>query len=356
MKMNENNDNIYKPKATGPILAGLALVLVLAVIVSVVCIIALSPSNNADDPQSSTTTTASTTTTTTTTTTSKEEGTQPVTPPDNPGDNDPETPPVLQATQISVPSDNAYKGPLLLIDGTNFYHVPESDLLTRSEMAQLTASQLLSKYNFKNVYLNTGGNYFVKKSEGYYLNVDTLSALNQMMAAFATESGHKDVQLRNAYYYDPAETPFCMNATGYCIDLEINVDGRIQPLKHELFREEYYNWFINNCAKFGFIHTGDTKSSTNEELYSSFRYVGIAHASYMTDNSMSLETYLDTVKNHTFDNRLVLTGADGNEWWVYYAAGTGESTPIKVIGENYSISGNNYDGFVIAINASALRS
>ena len=366
--MNENNDNIFKPKTTGPIVAAVLLVLVIAVMIVVVFVIASggSDSHQGDNTITTTTTTSGQTTTTqsttTTTTTVKNDGNDdPGTPnnpdntsgPDNPGgSDDPETPTVQTGT-ISVNTNDAYKGSLLLIDRDNNYKISSDLLISRTQMSNLSKNQLLNTYNFANVYGTTNGNYKVKSVTGYYLNVDALDAFNKMMAAFASEQGKTDVQLRNAYYYDPNED-ICLNATGYVVDLEINTENGKYPLKYTPFMETYYNWFIQNCARFGFIHNADVKNSAGEENYSSFRYVGVAHASYMYDSEMKLDEYLTFIKGYLFDNRLVMSGADGNEWWVYYVAGTGEETPIRVVGDNYEISGNNYDGFIVAINASEL--
>jgi len=220
-------------------------------------------------------------------------------------------------------------------------------------MSKLTAPYLLLNYNFKNVYGTTNGNYTVRAATGYYLDVDALDNFNKMMEAFATATGHKDVQVRNAYYYDPSEE-VCINATGLAVDLQIyTADKKTYPLKYTPLKAEYYDWFIDNCYKYGFIHIGDTKSSTGEELYSSFRYIGAAHASYITANGLTHEAYIDFIKGYKFENRLSFK-FDGTEWWIYYVPGTGEETTIKVIGDNYSVSGNNIDGFVVAVNASEL--
>ena len=373
--MNENNDNVFKTKATGPIFAAVLLVLVIAVIIVVVFIIA----SSADSGDSGENNGEAITTTTTTTTTTKNDGADGPDTPDDPGNSDtpdnpdtpddpdgPDTPddpdgpdnpggdtPTVQISTISVNTNDAYKGSLLLIDERNNYKVSSDLLISRTQMSSLSKNQLRNTYNFANVYGTTDGNYKVKSVTGYYLNVDALDAFNKMMAAFAAEQGKTDVQLRNAYYYDPSED-ICLNATGYMVDLEINTENGKYPLKYTPFMDVYYNWFIQNCAKYGFIHVADVKNSAGEENYSSFRYVGVAHATYMTDSEMKLDEYLTFIKGYLFDNRLVMTDADGNEWWVYYVAGTGEETPIRVIGENYEISGNNYDGFVVAINASAL--
>ncbi|MBE6607354.1 MAG: hypothetical protein E7633_02190 [Ruminococcaceae bacterium] len=279
----------------------------------------------------------------------------------DPGGNENQNHPSGNQT-VTVESDKIFSGPLILLGEASPYNRPVEELITRSAMGNLAANKVLSDYNFINLSSGHTGD-FILKDRNLFLDVETAEAFRKMMAAYATETGHKNIWLRNAYYYDSSEdikTTEDINeallnphAAGLAVDLQISTANGQIPLKNAYTgypSAEYYDWFVTNCHKYGFIHTGNT---TN---YSTFRYVGVAHATYMAKNGISLDEYLNTIKANTAQERLVISDDFGKEWWVYYvyASEDSDSTDITVFGELYSISGNNTDGFVVTIDTSGL--
>ena len=347
----KQENNIYKPKIGGIMLAGILLFLVVAVIAVVVIVLAKGPSTDnpavTGDPEK---TVAPGSNGSVSSGTSSETVTTAV------PDTDPVTPGGVTVDEIVVDSVDLHKGPLILVNADHPFRIDTEMLIPRSEMAKLSASALLETYNFKNVYGTGAGNYKVKATTGFYLDVDALSAFNKMMAAYVEEKGNTDVQLRNAYYYDAAEE-LCHNATGLVVDLEIYSLTKMAtyPLKYSPMKADYYDWFVDNCYKYGFIHLRDVKTSNGEEKYSSFRYVGIGNAAAIKTKGLNLESYIELIKGYRFENRLVFS-AGGSEYWAYYVPATGTETAIKTVGRDYVLSGNNIDGFVVALNASELGS
>jgi|GEM_PF-2391575 len=353
----EKKNNVFKPNAAGIVLAAVVLVLIAVIVVLVVILLKTGSAgdNNGDNgPEVIVTSTDAPNDPVTTTVTEPAGGTDPVTEvtttTKKSGQSDPEG---VTTGEVQMDNSKVYTGALILVDADHPYMKDKTKLLTRTEMGKLSAGQLLSEYNFRNIYGTTGGNYSVRGATGYYLDSDALNALNSMMAVFAEETGHNDVQVRNAYYYDASEE-VCINATGLVVDLQIYTkDGKVYPLKYDPKKAEYYDWLVDNCYKYGYIHIGDSKSSSGEELYSSFRYVGEAHAACMATKGLTHDAYIELIKGYRYENRLTFT-ADNTEWWVYYVPGSGIETTVKVIGNSYTILGNNIDGFVVAINASQL--
>ncbi len=272
-----------------------------------------------------------------------------------------QTPPPSGNKTVTVENDKIFSGPLILLGETSLYQRPVEELITRAEMGKLTASKVRSDYNFINLSGGHTGD-FILKDNLLYLDADTAAAFRKMMAAYVAETGHKNIWLRNAYYYDKSEdiastediNEALLNphAAGLAVDIQISTENGQLPLKNAYSgypSAEYYDWFVTNCHKYGFIHTGDTNS------YSTFRYVGVAHATYMAKNNISLEEYLNAVKANTSQNRLVISDDSGKEWWVYYVySSEEETTSVTVFGDLYTISGNNTDGFVVTIDTSGL--
>ena len=272
-----------------------------------------------------------------------------------------QNPPANNKT-VTLENGKIFSGPLILLGETSLYGRPVEELITRSEMGKLSAFKIHSEYGFINLSSGHTGD-FILKDNLLYLDADTAEAFRKMMAAYVAETGHKNIWLRNAYYYDKGEDIAATedineallnpHAAGLAVDIQISTaSGTTIPLKNAYAgypMAEYYDWFLANCHKFGFIHTGDTNS------YSSFRYIGVAHATYMAKNNISLEEYLSAVKAKTPKDRLVISDDSGKEWWVYYVSSSeGETTDITVFGDLYSVSGNNTDGFVVTIDTSGL--
>ena len=91
-----------------------------------------------------------------------------------------------------------------------------------------------------------------------------------------------------------------------------------------------------------------TKGSTYK-----FRYVGVPHAAYMTENSLCLEEYLEQLKSYTLQQPLDYE-AGGKSYCIYYVpAEKSGSTDVSVpTDKEYSISGNNMDGFIVTVEMS----
>ncbi|MCR5717487.1 MAG: hypothetical protein K6F80_00430 [Oscillospiraceae bacterium] len=127
-----------------------------------------------------------------------------------------------------------------------------------------------------------------------------------------------------------------------------------------------YAWLDEHSAEYGFIvrypegkdSYFDDDITTHREA--TFRYVGIAPATYIKENELCLEEFLEVIKNYTVDEMLnVSSGAA--EYGMYYVpvgSSVGEtsfSVPAEAI--SYEISGNNMDGFIItaALNEAAAK-
>ena len=87
---------------------------------------------------------------------------------------------------------------------------------------------------------------------------------------------------------------------------------------------------------------------------SAYRYVGVAHATYMTANNLCLEEYVEYLKANVDDkNPLSVTGADGKVYNVYYYSVNGSATIKIPTNFAYTVSGTNDGGVVVTIDRSA---
>lgn len=366
MSAHSNGNNVYKPKLTGFLIAAIALVLlVIALLVSTILILSMSARNagQTTPPDATTPPVVSGDTTTptvtdddpaqTTTTVSEDGPDEPITP-----DNDPPQPidPNRTPTKVtpdeitlSLPASGVNEGSLLLLDETHPYTKDPALLISRTDMAKLSAEKLLEIYGFERIAGNTG-NYSIKNAN-LFINSEALYYFNEMLEDYVKESGNTDVQIRNAYYCsgDPNDIESVEHSTGYYLDLQIYRSNGTYPLNYETLKADYYDWFVKNCWKYGYLHVRDI-----DNKYSSFRFVGAAHAAAMNKYSFNMTQYLSAISVYSYDTRMKVTDGFGWEWWVYYVRSVGGETSVRALGNenSYRISGNNTDGYVIAINSS----
>ena len=72
----------------------------------------------------------------------------------------------------------------------------------------------------------------------------------------------------------------------------------------------------------------------------------------MKENNICLDEYISLLReNYKFSSEhLVFQGADGKSYEVYYYASSGPLTHVPVPkNDEYTISGNNMDGFIITV-------
>ena len=128
-----------------------------------------------------------------------------------------------------------------------------------------------------------------------------------------------------------------------------------------------YDWLYENAHKYGFIvrypadipesDTGDNAGKSFSAITGVtdyayvFRYVGIAHATYIYQNELCLEEYIELLRtSHNYGTSLSIKGADSRSYEVYYFASTGDSTELQVPTKYaYEISGDNMNGYIVTV-------
>ena len=252
--------------------------------------------------------------------------------------------PVEGYSTIYLSQSEIYTGDLLLINGTNRYHVPDAK-----------NSKLVSLYNqagFRTVYRLKNAHVALDVN----IIFDFANMLGSLKATYASRSLSSDVLLiQNAgVVNDPASVPATSdeNISGLSFDIRVFITAGEQAGKTRRLNEDEQKWLADNCAAYGFVlRYGEGKSDITGkgvDLFH-FRYVGIPHSTYMKANNLCLEEYVDLVKSFSYDKPLsIKVGSASYE--VYYVRSTGSSTAAKVpAGAEYTVSGNNVDGFIVTV-------
>ncbi len=172
------------------------------------------------------------------------------------------------------------------------------------------------------------------------LNETAMAAAHKMLTAaknsvkqnpVTIDAAYDVVKFGSSYEYDTALAILLS-------DFESTGDER-KPLS-----AEYKAWFEKNAATYGFIAM---------DVEDGYRYVGVAHAKYIKDNSLTLADYITYLKEETDTTKVLTIKVEGTEYAVYYQACKKAGDSIKVP-ENaeYTLSGTNEGGVIVTVKLS----
>ena len=251
-------------------------------------------------------------------------------------------------TYINKTKGDIHRGELVLINSENEYQFEDENILQ-------------SVYDFKN------RSYKVKDKD-VKLCETVIAHLNDLLGDFETESGDHTVNVISGYRTRPhqqrlldqkitqtdtataamwvAKPGFSEHHSGLAFDFGIyNDDGT----SFEYTGTKRYAWINQNCHKYGFIvRYQESKKDITKIAYEPwhFRYVGIPHAYIIAENNYCYEEYIDYIKGFEFSKQHLAVKVDGKSYEIYYTNQTKLPVPKK---GDYTVSGNNVDGFIITI-------
>ena len=322
----------------GGMLALLALILIVAVVVTAVVFLTKGVIHLINKPEETTT--------------------------DSTGGNNP--PPTLSWNNAYVTlqhaNTNKNVGDLILVNAQNRY-----------DLTDAISSKLTNLYGYE----GHGSYYVITGSESTFVRTTMLQSLKQMVVAlvdanpntlgttsesdrlyifdaYRTTSQQTDGNASNPSRY-PEAAGYTEHHTGLAVDLKVLSKGATISL-----RDNEYEWLEAHCAEYGFVIRYDASKSAltgiADEPYH-LRYVGVPHATYMTERDLCLEEYLELIRNsHKYDQSPLEITAGEQEYLVYYVeanaaeGATFTSIPVPPASEGtYTISGDNMNGFIVTV-------
>ncbi len=311
----------------------------------------------------------------------------------------------VEYTRITLPYSDVAKGDLLLLNADHEYVFPKikecktiSDIesldnsgetLGQLDVDRITkeiidnfnyddiqnkekflASVIISKYFYGgNNDSGTYGRYYILRNKYRILRLDVIYHLRDMMADFSTKTKITSAMLYSTYrsyddqkdlydaYPDTAAKPGCSDyhlGTTFSFG-QMNTDGTIED--SFISRNSAAGlWLKNNMANYGFImrYPSYSHEITGYSIPDQLRYVGIPHATYIMKNGLCLEEYLDEMRStYLFDSPMLISCADGWDYLCYFvpAVANGDTSVPVPSNCEYTVSGNNVDGFIVAIMA-----
>lgn len=259
-------------------------------------------------------------------------------------------------TYSAVPTKNKFYGDLILVNDDNeYFSLADEDLINIFDMNNERNIEFFTVAENTYTILRPVYDPMVKMIEDFYklYKNDTL----QIYGSYRSKKYQQEIYERFEGQKDEDGFPRAAlpghseHETGYAFDFTETVDLDYQGTGD-------FAWINENCYKYGFVvrYTKEKTKITNirpEPWH--FRYVGIAHATYMTKNNLCLEEYIDLLRNNYKyeDEHLLITDDDGMHYEVFYVpSDDGEETTNVPVpnGYKYEISGNNSDGFIVTIH------
>lgn len=310
------------------VFAALAVIIVLLLIASVMLALEIAGTHDAGDPSD---------TTPSDTSSSQLDG------------ND--TPTHTGYTAFMYDSARSAEGPLVLVNSSHKYVFPA------------TTASLVDIRSSRNK--NANGDHSYGCDYDKLMNADALKAFNSMMDAFYTATGNGYGLVTAAYRSAEEQDALGLETkggysdhhTGCLVTLKFYMDGIMYSINDSKFAEDYA-WLAEHAADYGFVvrYPDNKVSVTGVSGYSNaYRYVGMAHAAYMKANNLCLEEYIELLKSHTLaDQHLSATDSNGIRYEIYrIPVSSAEQTSVQVPeGKQYTISGDNDDGLIVAVKLS----
>ena len=248
----------------------------------------------------------------------------------------------IQFIQTTKSAAAIHEGILLLVNPENEYKFPE------------TAEKSLVYIDDYRVKAEDGRFVYTLSKQQYKLQMSAIDSLNAMMLKNYEITGdiikisdaYRTLEAQEGMDFDPG---YSDHHTGYCFSIRNNADSSVLDAEH---------WIYENCHKYGFVVRypagKENWTGIKEEYTYCLRYVGVPHATYMYENNLCMEEYLDLLKNSysSAAKRLTISAADGFLYDVYYvAASNSEITTIDVPTSDfsYTVSGDNRSGFIVTV-------
>ena len=247
-------------------------------------------------------------------------------------------------------------------EGTGGISVPTGYTTTTLDPALIKAGNLL-QIDANNPYNGTPTNlkiigperaknqngeviYYAHNTVNYALTAETMEALNKMMLAFYEETQNTNVYVSAAYDQSAANQISALHATATAITLHCYTEA---PAHATIYGVEEYEWIYEHAHEYGFV-----RASSKQGEEDIFRYVGVAHAMGMDKlNKTDFADYLELLRTrYNKPSAALSVSVDGKTQRIYYQSAEAPTVIVPTKWE-YTLSGDNVNGYIITVDTSA---
>ncbi len=197
---------------------------------------------------------------------------------------------------------------------------------------------------------------YIAENQTQQLHAKAADALKRMLLHCEEESGGETVRITETFRsYEMQEQLFKKGTgeprpghsehhTGYAVDLGMQ----------EAFEgTKAWNWLAEHCTQYGFIlRQGANKTAAagvcKEPWH--FRYAGVPHAALMEKMGFDMEEYVAWLRDYPWDGSHLHCIFGETKYEIYFVpAGEGKTLAPVPGGYEYTVSGNNEDGFIVTV-------
>lgn len=251
--------------------------------------------------------------------------------------------------RLVISDDDCKSGDLILVNKENPYTETPENLVSVLEHSNKTYT--VSDYN---VTLNSRvcealnswlGEFYRKYGETDLLVASGYRSIDTQENIYENDVSRRGKDITDKWIAVPGTSE---HHTGLAVDMSIyNIDSAITE---NFDGEGIYKNLLETCDKYGFIvrYPKDKTGITGIDYEPwHFRYVGKGHASYIMDNNLCLEEYIELVKSHTYENPLTFEYDDTS--YIVFWISLSELPYDAFIpdGYQYNISADNCGGAII---------
>ncbi len=234
---------------------------------------------------------------------------------------------------IHLAQSQIHNGPLILVSGTCPF-IGDTDFVDFSG--------------------NTNYN-IIPRDTSLQVHPDMMQPISDLFDGYCMGNGYVNLQIYSTSEINAAANSLYTNvlterSTGYTFDIGL-ITSTGDVVAYLTKRNE---WMFNNCWYYGFVvRYQDTKTGTTGVGFMPhhFRYVGIPHSMIMYEMGFCLEEYLYYLTDYTMETKPLTYETSDTAYEIYYiqAEESGDTTVTIPKGANYTVSGNNTDGFILTI-------
>ncbi|MDH4424202.1 MULTISPECIES: D-alanyl-D-alanine carboxypeptidase family protein [Bacillus] len=242
----------------------------------------------------------------------------------------------VNTEKIEITEEQIYKGDLLLVNKD--YPVKKdsirSDIINVNHNSELVRGYVIFDRNLR---LSKD---VVKK----FLNVVDAAGKDGIQH-FLMSSGYRNFKEQSKLYKERG-SDYALPAGYSEHNLGLSLDVGSTQMKMEKAPEG--KWIEENVWKHGFVlRYPKNKSNITGIQYEPWhiRYVGLPHSAIMQKKKITLEEYLDFLK----EKKEISTNVEGKKYTVSYHKVSGNMKVNVPVNKQYEISGNNMDGVIVTV-------
>ncbi|MCH4570532.1 M15 family metallopeptidase [Bacillus sp. ES1-5] len=238
--------------------------------------------------------------------------------------------------KVEVTKEQVYKGNLLLVNKD--YPVKKdsirSDIINVNHNSELVRGYVIFDRNLR----------LSKDVVSKFLNVVDAAGKDGVQH-FLMNSGYRDFNEQEKLY-EKMGSDYALPAGYSEHNLGLSLD--IGSTQKKMERAPEGKWIEENVWKHGFVlRYPKNKSHITGIQYEPWhiRYVGLPHSAIMQKEKITLEEYLDFLK----EKKEISTNVEGKKYTVSYYK-VSENRKVNVpANKQYEISGNNMDGVIVTV-------